>query len=137
MGQSKEIQMKEREMDLDRLVANADPAREVYPPSGTSAKAQWTYVQVTRSKASPLRWMLRSRMAAPLLGAVLLAIALVVSVNVFSDNGHQESAAAAIFRQAARAAEDRAPIQLVSGQYLYSTTKSLYQSTIYKPAPDP
>jgi hypothetical protein len=121
-------------MTLDELIRGADPAREVPPPSGTSATAQWTYAQITRDTIKQPRPFLRLRTVFPV--AMALGLILVVG-DVLIGTNHPQTSASATLRQAAVTVSDQSTPAPGLGQYLYTETKSLYQVTIYQPGSDP
>jgi hypothetical protein len=117
-------------MDLDSLIRNADPVRESTPPAGTSAIAQWTYVQIRRPVLRPPRLYARPRLV--FTSVVALAVVLAIGDILIGPNRPRpSSSAAAVLRHAAAVVSDQTAPQLGHGQYLYAETKSLYQVTVY------
>jgi len=117
---------------LDRLVGDADPARDAALVAGSSAEARWRFVQVTSELRPTARRPSRRIGIAVTLGsaAALLAAALGV---VSSPAGPRRSPAAAVLDEAAAAAVHQVD-QLGPGQFLFTETQSEYQTTLYEPS---
>ena len=116
-------------MNLDDLIRSADPAREVPPPAGTSATAQWTYAQITRAQIKLPRRYPRLRLVFP--AAMVLGLVLVVA-DVLVVTTHPPTSASTTLRRAAMTVSERSLPAPGLGQSLYTETKSLYQVTVYQ-----
>jgi hypothetical protein len=114
--------------DLDTLVMEADPAREVRIPSAWSVEAQRSYLELTaRSYKSA-----GNRKALVVVASVVgtIAAALVLVVAVVSGPSGQQSAAAAVLGQAATKAGEQANVPKAH-QYLFSETRTRYEVVLY------
>lgn len=117
---------------LDRLISDADPARDAALVPGTAAEARWRFVQVTSEPRPRARRPSRRVGIAVTLGAAAALLAGAVAV-VSSPAGPRRSPAAAVLDQAAAAAVHQVD-QLGPGQFLFTETQSEYQTTLYEPA---
>lgn len=119
-------------MDLDQVIMEADPVREVTIPTPQSAHARWSYAQIT---AIPMRpsWRRHKMVVTTALVAPALVLALLLSNVMPTSLGGTGSAAAAALNNAASAASAQPPKAPGAGQYLYTVTEGLYQATVYMP----
>jgi hypothetical protein len=129
-------------IDIDAVVAQADPARAVASPTGTSATAQWTYVQITRPDEAVSRLRVPRRLTVPI-AAVVGVIVIVTTGGVLVSVGGRapsptvpHTSAVAVFERAAVAAAAAPPSQPGPGQYQYTETKSLEQLSLYQQPAD-
>jgi len=79
-------------LDLDTLVVDADPARDMAIPSGSSPQARWRYLQLTAGP--PGRAHPRRRVVLTVgLGAPVAAALALILVSVIPGPGGSPSAA--------------------------------------------
>jgi hypothetical protein len=120
-------------MDLAELLRQSDPARLTPPPDGQSPIARWTYAQITRPKSRPILRRPRLRLR-PVL-ALVMTLALVVTLgDLLRGRTTHPTASPAVqeLHHLATVVLSQPTNQPGPGQYLYTETKSLYQTTIYQ-----
>jgi hypothetical protein len=124
-------------MDLDNfdtLIVEADPALDVAIPSAWSDEAQRFYRQLTARSLVPTRRKVPILLAASVLGTAAAVLAILI-VTVLPGPSGEQSAAAAVFAQAAtNTGKQTHP--LGPDQYFYTKTRNLYQLSLYSPSGD-
>jgi hypothetical protein len=118
--------------DLDTMIMDADPALDVSIPSGASASAQQSFVQLTSlpHKVSGIRRPLI--VATGVVGAAAAALIVLIVTVVAVPSGQQADAATVLLQAAKKAGEQHN--RLNASQYLFSDTRTLYEVVLYAPS---
>jgi hypothetical protein len=128
-------------MNVDELLRDADPARELRPPLVIDGRAGWELARQMSNELSTSstshRPSARRRVVVPvLIAASVVVIALLVATLVPLGSSTTPANAATALRNASHALASTGATGLVPNSYLYTEVKSGYQVTVYKPSLD-